>query len=72
MNQNQRNRKVLKNKFSLALNEEVKGLSSVMQNVLIDDLITAFENRFIVLSKVQSKNNPNLESNVMVGVEILQ
>jgi hypothetical protein len=72
MNQNQRNRKALKNKFSQALNEEVKGLSSVMQAVLIDDLITAFENRFTVLSKAQSKMNLDLESNVMVGVEILQ
>jgi hypothetical protein len=72
MNQNQRNRKALKTKFSQALNEEVKGLSSVMQAVLIDDLITAFENRFTVLNKAQSKMQPNLECNVSVGVEVLQ
>ena len=72
MNQNQRNRKALKTKFSQALNEEVKGLSSVMQAVLIDDLITAFENRFAVLNKAQSKSQSNLECNVTVGVEVLQ
>jgi hypothetical protein len=72
MNQNQRNRKALKTKFSQALNEEVKGLSSVMQAVLIDDLITAFENRFTVLNKAQSKSQSNLECNVTVGVEVLQ
>jgi hypothetical protein len=72
MNQKPRNRKALKTKFSQALNEEVKGLSSVMQAVLIDDLITAFENRFDVLNKAQSKSQSNLECNVMVGVEVLQ
>jgi hypothetical protein len=72
MNQKQPNRKALKTKFSQALNEEVKGLSSVMQAVLIDDLITAFENRFAVLNKAQSKMQSNLECKVMVGVEVLQ
>jgi hypothetical protein len=72
MNQKPRNRKALKTKISQALNEEVKGLSSVMQAVLIDDLVTAFENRFTVLNKAQSKSHSNLECNVMVGVEVLQ
>lgn len=72
MNQNQRNRKALKTKFSQALNEEVKGLSSAMQAVLIDDLITAFESRFTVLNKAQTKCQLSLESSVMVGVEVLQ
>lgn len=72
MNQNQRYRNTLKNKFSQALKDEVKSLPSGMQAVLFDDLVTAFESRFSVLNKVQSKMQSNLETSIMVGVEVLQ
>jgi len=51
-----------------ALNEEVKTLSTQLQDILIDDLITAFENRFVVLNKTQS----NLEFTIEVGVKVPQ
>jgi hypothetical protein len=62
------NRKALKIKMLQALKEEVKALSTQMQDILIDDLVTAFESRFAVLNKVQS----NLECTVEVGVEVPQ
>jgi hypothetical protein len=51
-----------------ALNEEVKTLSTQLQDILIDDLITAFENRFVVLNKTQS----NLEFTIEVAVKVPQ
>jgi hypothetical protein len=68
MIKNQQNRKALKIKMSQALKEEVEALSTQMQDILIDDLVTAFESRFAVLNKVQS----NLECTVEVGVEVPQ
>jgi hypothetical protein len=62
------NRKALKIKMLQALKEEVKALSTQMQDILIDDLVTAFESRFAVLNKVQS----NLECTVEVGVKVSQ
>jgi hypothetical protein len=68
MIKNQQNRKALKIKMSQALKEEVEALSTQMQDILIDDLVTAFESRFAVLNKVQS----NLECTVEVGVKVSQ
>ena len=72
MNKNQRRRKALKIQVSRALNDEIKGLSTDMQDVLIDDLITAFESRFAVLNKAESKVQLNLESNMIDRVAVPQ
>jgi len=48
-----KNRKQLKNKMAEALSDDIKTLPNVMQDILIDDLITAFESRFTVLSDSQ-------------------
>jgi hypothetical protein len=64
-------RKTLKNKMAKALNEDIKTLSSGMQAILIDDLTTAFESRLLVLSRVQSKNKPEINTFVNLGMEIL-
>jgi hypothetical protein len=42
-------RKDLKSKMAKALNNQIKPLSSSLQDILIDDLITAFENRLAAL-----------------------
>ena len=42
-------RKDLKSKMAKALNNQIKPLSTPLQNILLDDLITAFENRLAVL-----------------------
>ena len=68
VNEMKQNRKALKTKMMQVLSNEVKDLSDPMQDILIDDLITAFENRFTVLNKAQS----NLECTVAVGMEVTQ
>jgi hypothetical protein len=55
MNQlNSKNRKQLKNKMAEVFSNRIQTLTVEMQNILLDDLITAFENRFDVLNRVQS------------------
>ena len=68
MNKNQQKRQALKAKVSQALNEEVRGLPIQMQDILMDDLVTAFESRFAVFKKVK----PDVECTVMVGLEVPQ
>ena len=45
-----RNRKQLKNKLAIALSTNIKELTIEMQDILLDDLITAFESRYEVLN----------------------
>jgi hypothetical protein len=47
-----KNRKELKNKMALVFNENIQRLSPDLQDVLLDDLVTALENRIIILNKV--------------------
>jgi|WetSurMetagenome_2_1015567.scaffolds.fasta_scaffold1741549_2 hypothetical protein len=68
MTKSQQKRQALKAKVSQALNEEVKDLPIQMRDILMDDLITAFESRFAVFNKVK----PNVECTVMVGLEVPQ
>ena len=65
-NSNNTNRKALKNKMAEALNDDIKALSAGMKDILLDDLITAFESRVKVLSQAQS----NLECLVDLGVKV--
>ncbi len=67
MKQN-RNRKELKTKMAQALNDNLQNLTIEMKNILIDDLVTAFENRLQILSHAQS----SLQCLVEVGVEVPQ
>jgi hypothetical protein len=61
-------KKALKNKLSQAIKKEINTLPSHMQTILVDDLITAFENRFAVMNRV--KNNEDFV--VQIGLEITQ
>jgi|Deesub1362B_J571_1020462.scaffolds.fasta_scaffold01909_4 predicted RecB family endonuclease len=45
----------LQQKIMIALEEEVQVLSPELQKILIDDLVTAFENRLKVLKDLQQK-----------------
>ena len=49
-----KDRKKLRLKIATVLSENMNNLSEVLQEMLLDDLVTAFENRVKVLSKVQS------------------
>ncbi len=40
-----------------ALRDDTAALSTEMRNILIDDLVCAFENRLTILSKAESKMN---------------
>jgi hypothetical protein len=37
--------------------EKIKGLSAELQKILLDDMVTAFENRLNVLNRAHSKGN---------------
>jgi hypothetical protein len=49
---NVKSRKELKNKMAMVFSENIKTLSTDLQGVLLDDLVTALENRLNVLNKV--------------------
>jgi len=49
-------RKQLQSKLKQALKTEIKTLSTEMQQILCDDLVTALQNRLTVLAKVKPKH----------------
>ncbi|MFP3985887.1 MAG: hypothetical protein ACLFU9_08015 [Candidatus Bathyarchaeia archaeon] len=48
-------RKQIQDKFEDALKSEMQTLSTEMQQILCDDLVTAFQNRLKVLTTAESK-----------------
>jgi len=48
-------RKRMKAKMAKVFKENLAGLSTEFQKILIDDLVTAFQNRINVLKRVQAK-----------------
>jgi hypothetical protein len=48
-----KSRKELKYKMAAAFSEKIQTLSPDLQDVLLDDLVTAFENRLSVLNRSQ-------------------
>ena len=48
-------RKELEAKIAAILGEKIKGLSTELQEILIDDMVTAFENRLNVLNIAHAK-----------------
>ena len=50
-------RKQLETKMSNVLKENIKELSTELQKILVDDLVTAFQNRINVLIKAQKKRS---------------
>jgi hypothetical protein len=50
-------RKKLQEKFSKAFKEEIRTLSTDLQQILTDDLVTAFQNRLTVLARIQAKRS---------------
>ena len=43
----------LETKMAAVFNDEIKKLSTDLQKILLDDMVTAFENRLNVLNKVE-------------------
>jgi hypothetical protein len=52
---NIKTRKVLRNKMAEVFNDEIKALPAEVQYILLDDLVTAFENRLSIFSQAKSK-----------------
>lgn len=50
------NREKLQKLMMTIFQDDVQTLSSELQSILIDDLITAFYNRLIVMQKIQHRN----------------
>jgi hypothetical protein len=46
-------RKELEGKFLRVFNDKINGISTELQRILIDDMVTAFENRLNMLKRVQ-------------------
>ena len=51
---NGKSRKALRNKLAEVFIDEIKVLPVDMQNIFLDDLVTAFENRLSMFSQVKS------------------
>ena len=49
-------RKELEAKMATILGENIKGLSTELQEILLDDMVTGFENRLNVLNSAQAKS----------------
>lgn len=65
---NNTSRRALKNKMAEALSDDIKTLSPGMRDLLLDDLISAFESRVKVLNQAQS----NVQCLVDFGVKVSQ
>lgn len=50
-------RKDLEAKMAEALKENIRGLSAELQKILLDDMVTAFQNRINVLMRAQRKRS---------------
>ncbi|MBS7616420.1 hypothetical protein KEJ45_04405 [Candidatus Bathyarchaeota archaeon] len=50
-------RRKIKAKMAEVFKENLKGLSTDFQKILLDDLVTAFQNRINVLKRVQAKRS---------------
>jgi hypothetical protein len=50
-------RKELEVQMATIFGEKIKGLSTELQEILLDDMVTAFENRLNVLNTAQSKGS---------------
>jgi hypothetical protein len=48
-------RKELEAKMATVFGVKVKGLSTELQRILLDDMVTAFENRLNVLNRANAK-----------------
>lgn len=50
-------RKELETKMAKVFHRNIKGLSAELQEILVDDLATAFQNRINVLIRAQDKRS---------------
>jgi len=53
-------RKELETKMAAVFGEKIKNLSTELQRILLDDMVTAFENRLNVLNRAHPKSGNNV------------
>jgi hypothetical protein len=53
----EKGRKELEAKMATIFGENIRGLSTELQEILLDDMVTAFENRLNVLNVAQVKGS---------------
>ena len=53
----EKDRKELELKMATAFQENIVQLSTELREILLDDMVTAFENRLNVLNRVSRKNS---------------
>jgi hypothetical protein len=54
---NIKERKELQSRMSKVFKANISGLSTELQKILLDDLVTAFQNRINVLNRAQAKGS---------------
>jgi hypothetical protein len=64
-------RKELKLKMKTVFNDKIQTLSKDLQNILLDDLVTAFENRLTVLNRTQTNVQFATELTACVKLETI-
>ncbi len=69
MKLNNKNRKELKKKMAKALGDKIKTLPAELRSILLDDLITAFENRLAVLKPEQPDLRYYIDKGMKVAIE---
>ncbi|MGA2385876.1 MAG: hypothetical protein ABSG33_05040 [Candidatus Bathyarchaeia archaeon] len=52
-----KNRKALRNALAEVFSDRIKELPNELQYILLDDLVTAFENRLSTFTKIQSSQS---------------
>ena len=53
----EKDRKELEAKLANVFHEQINDLTTELREILIDDMVTAFENRLNVLNRVSRKNS---------------
>ena len=51
-----KNRKMLENKIARVFENDIKSLPAEIRNIMVDDLVSAFESRLFALSRAQSNS----------------
>jgi hypothetical protein len=64
-----KNRKQLQAKLAAVLSDELQCLSGEFRGILLDDLISAFQNRVEVLSRVQQSSELSFQTNDCIALE---
>jgi hypothetical protein len=64
-------REALKSKLRVAFEETIGMLSAEMQDILLDDIITAFENRYTILLQAQRKIHASINIDA-ISIETLK